>query len=404
MKSTINIIPIEISREGKWYTFLLSLYFIISSLGDTNTHDMGDINDNMLPKLAAGVFISYNIFLWIKYSSIPYTKMLRSFSLFTIITLLSFIYYYIFVFSGLFYISMYLKVIMWLLALVVLFKHFSVNSKEEMTWMSKCFCIIFLLGGVITYASQIIKFGEVDYGSGSCLYVILPLIFLVFRDSRWLLYMLLSVFVISAASLMRKPILITFLVILFMYKEVLGKVKISTTIVIVLLFFIVLSGYIENIFDTIMERMKEEEEEGRYGSGRSEFWVLILNNFYYDKNIFLQLWGSGMGSVQQFMNTKYGMPIGAHNGFIDCLYNYGIVGICSYISIFIQMNNCRSKIRELSTYLSKILTITLLMWFVQNLIYFGYEGPYMISYSFIFAYIFSSYEKGDSHESNITEQ
>lgn len=383
------------SKIGRLYIILLMVYYCSSVLLGGGKHDMNNLSDNMIPKLSAGIFIIYNIWLFFYYKNIRLIGALKRFGSFTLFTLISFLFFYLTTYREMFYFTMYLKVLMWLLSLMVLYKHFTVCSSEEVKKLSTYFCVVFILGGLFEYVNELITLGGAEYGSGSCMYVILPLVFLIFRSSKYLPYFILAVFIISAASLMRKPLIICGVIILMMHKELRKSLNFWTIIIIATVFISFLSMYIDSLIGTILERMAGEREEGVYGSGRTIFWALILDDFFNGCDIMRQFVGNGYGSVIQLTQKKYGMPIGAHNGFIDCLYSYGYIGLMLYASIFYGLLSKIKILKKINAYHAKILFVTVVMWFIQNCVYFGFDGPYMIAYSFIFAIVFSDYKKKD---------
>ena len=381
------------SKIGRVYIILLMVYYCSSVLLGGGKHDMNNLSDNLIPKLSAGIFIAYNVYVYSYYNKVKIIEPINRFRSFSLLTFFSFLFFFLSTYSGLFYLSMYLKVLMWLISLMVLYKHFTICRDEEVQKISRYFCIIFIIGGLFSYLKELITFGAATYGSGSCMYVIIPLIFLLFRSSKFLPYIILIVLIISTASLMRKPLIISAIIFLMMYKELKKSMSIWASMIIVIAFLSFLSIYVDSLIEKIMERMAEERDEGVYGSGRTVFWTLILEDFFYKCEILQQLLGNGYGSVIQLTQKKYGMPIGAHNGFIDCLYSYGYIGFTFYISIFYGIMRKIKQIRRLNPYYAKILFVTIVMWFLQNCVYFGFDGPYMIAYSFIFAIVFSDYMK-----------
>lgn len=379
----------QVGLRNTLYVLLLAAYFISSSFS-IESSNQNDVTDNFIPKLTAFTFIVYNIYLFFLYKRIPIAPELKPFMAFMLVTFASFCIYCT-QFTFVRYLASYFKVLMWLISMNVLYKIFITEEDWIKDWISRWFCLIFTIGAMITYFMQL-NLGQIEYGSGSCIYVILPLIFLVFKDSKFLLPMVGMIIIISFASMMRKPVIICLGVLLFMNNEIRSKISLKMIIFIVVIMVMGVSAYLDSIIGQIMARTAEEAEEGEFGSGRTVFWNIVWNN-YLSLGFFQQLIGAGNGSVRLMLAQKYGMAIGAHNGFLDCIYSYGIIGIIVYLRIFISGIKSVSRIKNALPYLGKILLLTMGIWFFQNIVYFGFSGPYMVAYSFIFSYIFSSYNQ-----------
>jgi hypothetical protein len=362
-------------------------YFVASAFNFEKS-DQGNVADNMLPKLSCGFLILYNLYLYIRLSPhVKISKIIMPFGVFLLLTGVSFLLYYAIKYNGVSYISMYLKVLLWLVATLVLYMHFMVVPHKERKWLTLVFCWAYVGNSILVFFTQY-YYGEVEYGSGSSAYAILPLLFLVMRNKKILMPLCIFIFIVSVASLMRKPLLLCGIIFIIMWKEILHGVSLKMFFFGVLLLAIGVGAYIQTSLDQIIERNAMELESDEYGSGRTVFWLIIWQNFW-KQDIINIIFGNGYGSVHELMQHEYGMPIGSHNGFLDCLYSYGLFGLTIYGSIFYKLLKSVKDVQRINKYWGKIFLLTILVWFVQNIIYFGFEGPGMLNYSFIFAFICS---------------
>lgn len=64
-----------------------------------------------------------------------------------------------------------------------------------------------------------------------------------------------------------------------------------------------------------------QEDVGSGGNGRSDIAIQVLDRFFNQSSFFEVLLGHGVGAVGKVLN------IGAHNDFLETLYNYGLFGI-----------------------------------------------------------------------------
>lgn len=83
----------------------------------------------------------------------------------------------------------------------------------------------------------------------------------------------------------------------------------------------------------VAQRFSAEFIQEESTSSRSEIWVALLGRFF-DDSIFSVLFGHGIGT-SAFYNTFDNHV--AHNAFIDILIGTGIVGLITYITIFVLM-------------------------------------------------------------------
>lgn len=87
----------------------------------------------------------------------------------------------------------------------------------------------------------------------------------------------------------------------------------------VLLFFFV---RFFNLSDTILS-LQEDVDSG--GNGRTDIASRVIDKFFYQSSLFEILVGHGSNSIVKTLR------IGAHNDFLETLYNYGLVGIGFFI-------------------------------------------------------------------------
>lgn len=111
-------------------------------------------------------------------------------------------------------------------------------------------------------------------------------------------------------------------------------IKKSDVILLSILLAVSIIPALEIAFNNLITRQQLELESGRsLGSGREIFWALVWNHFW-DGDILQILFGHGYGSVQKFLDASYGMAIGSHNGWLDYMYMFGLIGLAIYIRIF----------------------------------------------------------------------
>ena len=158
-------------------------------------------------------------------------------------------------------------------------------------------------------------------GSNSIYYVLLlcPFIFLVKNKSRVLLLTLLPItsFFVSSKStcIISSVIILTY----YIYTTFTG-IRLSKK------FFLLVGGFIFvyfislffNFSDTFLDLQRDINSGG---NGRSDIALQVLYNFWNHSSLSEMLLGHGTNAVAKTIN------IGAHNDFLETLYNYGLIGI-----------------------------------------------------------------------------
>lgn len=104
----------------------------------------------------------------------------------------------------------------------------------------------------------------------------------------------------------------------------------------------------------VMDDRAGQEDKSAYetvGSGRLQIAEVYLENLY-ESNFATYLIGMGMQESQNRYEKKDGMPLFAHNGFIQTLVDNGILGFLLYLlflfSIFKQISRSESSYNQLA--------------------------------------------------------
>lgn len=99
---------------------------------------------------------------------------------------------------------------------------------------------------------------------------------------------------------------------------------------VVVLFFVVYSFLESKLNLTLLDRMETISEDG--GSGRDEIyagvWQAIKSSDFFDL-----FFGHGMGGIQ----VVYGRNTGAHNDFLEIMYNYGFFAVVLFVYLYYKM-------------------------------------------------------------------
>lgn len=70
-------------------------------------------------------------------------------------------------------------------------------------------------------------------------------------------------------------------------------------------------------------------------SGRDEIWQLLLNDFF-NHDAIRMLFGNGYEASHVITYNHLRQGLGAHNDFVDTLYNFGILGLSVYVLLLVS--------------------------------------------------------------------
>lgn len=344
------------------------------------------------------------LFLIVKFRNFLAIRFYKYFYLFIFYTSLSFIIYNTSPFS-IFFFSQYLKIIFWILPLFFFHVVFSQMYEVRLENYLKFFVITYIvqsLALILKGYSSLTGSDETIYALGAGIPFILPLLFSVFRK-RALLWLYLLTLAIAIISLKRTPVLLTLIAPIFFYRSLLKSLRLfEIAVFIAIISFSGVIGYLLNFIVGILERNSAELTSQSFGSGRSIFYAIILNQ-WWNNNFLSQLFGNGLSSVNNLLYKQFGIPISAHNGYLQALYDYGLIGFSLYSLIFIHLIKNRRIIKRHTRYYKQYLMF-ITIWLVQNLITHGYSGTNFIAFSLFIAFVFSqvSRNKQNLYDQNQT--
>ena len=136
-------------------------------------------------------------------------------------------------------------------------------------------------------------------------------------------------------------------------------------------------------YENLLSRMDKEQDSGSFGSGRSDFYPVIWED-YKEGTITQITFGRSADNMISNLEKKMGIAITAHNGWLDTIYQYGIIGICVYLSIFYSLIARRKYIRKYSPQYYRLYLYTIFYWVITNSVT---HGILPVSFSMTWAFI-----------------
>lgn len=230
-----------------------------------------------------------------------------------------------------------------------------------------------------------------DSNAGFALASLIPMCFILpYRRFRIYLYVFLIAVTIFSGQ--RTAALAAIISIPFALGFIKKDLKRFDYILFGLVLVVVVIPVISIATENIMLRNEIDANSGDIGSGRSEFWKIVITS-YSNSNIFGIILGHGLFSVNDILLRKYGIAIGAHNGYIDHLYSFGIIGLFLYLRCYLVFYKMYIFFRKKK---SEYAVLVLMMLFMLVLRSGASHGDFDISYIPFFstmAIIIAKYNK-----------
>ncbi len=364
------------SKKGTYpstfiFFVLLVAYYVLDMLFPMTEKDLVSSN-RVYPQVAMGVIFVYSSFyLLLNLFKLNTSRQYKSFILLTFWTLL----YIPFVVKGS---SLYDNFIQFMKINTggVLFIGVALSLRKnpnKTKWLYRLFAIQLIYGFYclvhdyyMVVITSVIDNGEgiFDSNAGFVLASLLPMcLILPNKKMRIITYVIICVACLFSGQ--RAATLAAAVSVPFALKYFTGVISKKTMLFWGGILIIIALPIIESSIDNLLLRQEIDANKGQMGSGRSEFWAITLESFF-DGSLLSMLFGNGYFSINNLLLQKYGIAIGAHNGFIDHLYSFGIIGLCIYLSIFISLFSFYLSAKKMRAPYANIVLIILLLFFVRS--------------------------------------
>lgn len=164
------------------------------------------------------------------------------------------------------------------------------------------------------------------------------------------------------------------------------SMKRSDYFIIAILAIVAMYPVIEMAIANFEVRNQMDAEGGTTGSGRSEFWAIAWNSFWsgHPLNILI---GNGLNSVAVAIKRGFGMAIGAHNGWLDYMYTFGLFGLIIYARTVFCFFTRNASVNKVFPYCHNIFLIMGLLFLVKCTTSHGYWNIDVIPISMCMALI-----------------
>ena len=314
------------------FMLLSVLYYILNIIFPTDyTKEAAENVYRIYPQIAAGVLAAYSLLIaTLSIRKIWHNPMMRSFLLLLILAVLYIFYPLKPVQNTTYVLRVYMAIITMLAEYALLRK-----VKDAAFWdkniywiyfFQVIFCFTSLVGDRIAFLSSTER--GFDSNAGFMLVTCIPLaLTLPKKRLRAYVYALLLLGCLycgqRSAAL---AALISFPLCLWYLK---GNIRKTDVAIFLILGLIIIFPVLNEALTNLQLRNEIDLERGTTGSGRSIFWLIVLQDFF-THDIFHIILGNGTNSVAELLDRTYGLAIGAHNGWLDILYTFGLIGLLLY--------------------------------------------------------------------------
>lgn len=382
---------------------LFVLYYILNIIFPTNYVDIDANAHRIYPQIVMAVLTLWIICICILKSRL--ILMNRFFYPYIALVLLAFIYI-LYPFKPVLNIEYFLKTYMGILSMFVMYIFYIHNSRATrraifiIFFFQILFCITSLIQDKMDFTEGNSVSELFDSNAGFLLVSCIPLsLLLPNKSSRIYIYAFLILACIYTGQ--RSASLCAILSVPFALKTLYRNLR-KKDLIILFFLAIALSPLLFTSIQNLIARNQLDADKGTIGSGRSIFWLMVINGFL-DGNIFQILFGNGTNSVASLIEAQYGLSIGAHNGWLDILYTFGILGFSILAIIIFQFIIYAKKIRKEFNNEGTVLLILFIIYFFKASTSHGYPDISMIPFFHACSIIIGEYTlslKYKTHEKN----
>ena len=381
-------------------TIVSVFYYVLNIIFPTDYSEFAENSNRIYPQMAAAAIFCLSIVIVVMdYLRIRNTSLMVCSSAILLMAVI-YIAYPLNAVPNLLIVMRSYTAIIFMLALYVLLRRVKdVSYWEKHISVIFLFQLLFGLFSLVSDKISAVQTGEelFDSNSGFILVSCLPMA-LVFPYKRLRIYLYSLVVLACVYTGQRSAALAALISVLPAIPVLRRNIKrIDVTVLliaIVLLAIPVLGEAMQNIH----ERNVYDMSKGDMGSGRLVFWGIVLNDFV-SHDIFHIIFGNGTNSVAAVLEESYGIAIGAHNGWLDFLYTFGIVGLSVYAAFFVVLLKNAFACWYKDRYYSYFSLLMFIVFFIKASTSHGFFDISMIPYMMALAYAEGMKMRNDEKDS-----
>lgn len=362
-------------------TFLLILYYLLTILFPRDRYADEQATGRIYPQLCMILVVITSIWTIVRYKHNNNT--LKTFTFFIV---MFWGYFFTTCVSPMETISYILKSTSGYVFAILFYKFF----KEDEAYTLRISTIIMyaiVVYGLFTYVQtrEETVYGTFESPVGFIYSQLIPLVLLL-NKNRWSPYIFLISFVMCLLSGQRTATIIALLYCFPAFKLFRSQVKIKDIVPLIVIVVFLALPYIETAVQNLILRNEHDVSKGYIGSGRDLFYAIVFDD-YRNSDLFYQLFGHGIYSPVLLIKQTLGQAIFAHNGYLDTIYQFGILGLFIFIfCIFRVMRLAWTNIKIQKEY-SYLLLFMGMTWLAKSSVSHGYLDLNSIPFSVALAYL-----------------
>lgn len=381
-------------------SFVSVVYYILNIIFPTDYSQNADNANRIYPQLAAAAIFCLSILIIaLNYSQLKGNAMMICSSAILLMSAVYIVYPLNVVPNLLYVMRSYTAIVVMLALFVLLIQVKDISFWENHIALIFIFQLLFGLFSLVTDKISAVQTGEelFDSNSGFILVSCLPMA-LVFPYKRLRVYLYCLVVLACIYTGQRSAALaasISFLPAFPILRRNLKRIDITILLV---AFLVIAVPVLGEALQNIQDRNAYDMSKGNIGSGRLVFWGIVLKDFV-SHDIFHIIFGNGTNSVAAVLDEFYGIAIGAHNGWLDFLYTFGIVGLSVYAAFFVVLLKNAFACWYKDRYYSYFSLLMFIVFFIKASTSHGFFDISMIPYMMALAYAEGMKMRNDEKDS-----
>lgn len=201
-----------------------------------------------------------------------------------------------------------------------------------------------------------------DSNSGFILVCCIPMAMLI-KQNKIRLYLFVTLCIACLFCGQRSAALAAFVSIPFCLRYLTSSIRLMDVIIFLVCFVFIGLPILTASVDNLIIRNQIDLANNSVGSGRGEFWMYVWNGVW-ESPLYKIVFGHGTSTVQILLEKKYGLRIVSHNGWLDYLYMYGLLGFIIYSRAIITI--FRERRFSLNIKYKTCLTVLFVIFFVKS--------------------------------------
>lgn len=286
------------------------------------------------------------------YQKKNFKKFLRAVKYFLLYALSFLLIYIVFSPLNIDALSNFLKMILWLSSILFFSKYGYLAFGKYKKYMQ--FFVITFLAASAKKIFEAADFSAEDLVRGDFVglttVMVIPSIFLFFKGKYQNILLTITI-VLVLATVRRSAIIALAAIMPFIFRELKAKLKFETLLILAVLFiggFAVaweyFGGAVTQRFASLIEGDNTYQADESYGSGRSIFYLIVLNS-WWKSDLLPQILGHGLSSVRDLLKKEYSDIGHAHNDYLESLYAFGAIGFMLYLNILYRTIKIRKLLK-----------------------------------------------------------